>query len=259
MTGDQGPTFDGPVDEKSGDQSDGVRLTVKSRVAWLTLARPASRNALTDEVCLALDEYLGRIDRSSSIDVVVLSGDGPTFCAGGDRRVVSDLASTDPTKRRWMARRWEDMFRHLEDLEQPTVARLQGAAIGGGALLALACDLRIADSTFSLRLPEVQMGQFLMASGNARLAREVGPARARDLLLTGRSIDAATAERWGVVSRVTDEGQLDNAVAEVCETLLAVPRPVAGMVRRSIMAATISTDTSWADGVLATQPEPPSA
>ncbi len=227
-----------------------VGFAVADAVATLTIARPDSRNALTDQVCIDLIAALGAVEESQDISVVVLTGEGPVFCAGGDRNKPSRLQSDDPTERLRMARRWDTLFEGFDRLRQPTVGALRGAAIGGGAMLALACDLRVAESNLILRFPEVLMGQYLLASGTARVVSEVGPARARDLLLTGRTIDAATAERWGLVNRVVEGRELDETVDELCGVLRDIPAPVATLTRQSVRAASYSAIPGWADAHL---------
>lgn len=229
-----------------------IRLDVADRIGTLLIDRPDSRNALTDQVCIELSQALEFVERSNDIGVVVLRGAGPVFCAGGDRKEPSELQSPDRATRIRMARRWDELYDRLDRLQQPTVARLTGAAIGGGALLALACDLRVADSSVVLRFPEVAMGQYLLAAGTARIVGEAGPARARDLLLTGRSLDAATAEQWGLLNRVVDAGDLDATVDEICATLIGIRPGVASLTRQSVRAATAGRSSGWADAFLGT-------
>ncbi len=232
-----------------------IVLTVETSVARITLARPQSRNALTDQVIEELLVALERVENAPTIRVVIIEGEGPTFCAGGDTKVETQLTSVSRAERLEMAERYSRVFSRLEGLPQTTIARVRGAAIGGGALLALTCDLRVCDDSALFRFPEVPMGQYLMAAGTARLVREIGAPRARDLLLTGRPLDAQSALDWGLVTRVVDdENALDDEIAQLCQTIAAIPGDTARLTLESIRSCAPLRSSSWADDYLATLP-----
>jgi enoyl-CoA hydratase/carnithine racemase len=198
-------------------------------VRTVTLNRPERRNALGTELFAQLEGVVAATAAWGG-KVVVLEGNGPGFCAGADRKEPSSLSGS------WQAARieldrWSRCLDLLERLPQVTVASLHGAVVGGGAVLAAACDLRIAESDLQLSLPEVRLGLPLAMGGIARLAREIGLPRARELVLTGRVLDAATCLSWGLVHRVGDRSQLLPEL--LAELSAAAPAPLS-MAKHSL-------------------------
>lgn len=232
-------------------ESASIRLDVDGEVARLILSRPHSRNALTDQLCSELIAALTELRTSREVRVVVLQGDGPTFCAGGDRVVPTQLAAGDRDDRLHMAEIYSEAFARLDELPQPTIAQIRGAAIGGGALLAITCDLRVCEESSIFRLPEAAMGQYLLAAGTSRLVREIGAPRAKDFILTGRTLDAELAREWGLVTRVAPDARLDAEVDELCATLAALPAHTARLALDSVRAASARGSSGWADNYLA--------
>ena len=224
----------------------------RSEGAWTAwLDRPSKRNALDEATRTALQELVDELAERPDVRVLVLRGEGPSFCAGAD---LGDRPANPPTTwpgRRHAAGAWQRLLDDLEALPQVTVAALHGHVIGGGALLAVACDLRLGAQDLSVRIPEVALGIPLTWGGVPRLAREVGLPVARDLVLTGRTLDGAEALRCGFVQRLVDD--LDAAVDEVVAALLAQP-PGALAVARASLAA-VARDApgvagAWADADL---------
>ncbi len=233
-----------------------VQLRVDGAIAQITLARPSSRNALTDQVIRDLLAILDEVGSSTTVRAVILEGEGSTFCAGGDTKVPTRLTSPSQAERLEMAELYGRAFARLDNLPQATIARVRGPAIGGGALLAITCDLRVCDFSAVFRFPEVPMGQYLMAAGTSRLVRELGVPRTRDLLLTGRSLDATAALDWGVVTRVVEGDALDAHVDEMAAGIAAIPGNTARMTLESIRSCSSKAASSWADDYLATLPKP---
>jgi enoyl-CoA hydratase/carnithine racemase len=248
--------------------SDGrVRVEVGDGGAvWrVVLDRPAKLNALDEATRGALHAVLADVAERDEVRVVVLAGAGRAFSAGADladRPASRDRpdgaadggggaeAADGGVVARRATGRWQRLLDDLERLPQATVARLQGHVIGGGALLAAACDLRVAADDLALRIPEVALGLPLTWAGLPRLAREVGLSRTRDLVMTGRSLGAAEALDWGLVHRVAPVDGLDAAVDELVATLVAQPalalaRTVDGL--RALGRALSAPDTAWAD------------
>ena len=229
-----------------------VRVERSDGVCRLVLDRADKRNALNEDVRLGLRDALTAVADDTSVRVIVLSGAGPSFSAG------FDLADSMPKQPDWAARRhasggWQRLLGLLQSVPQVTVARLHGHAVGGAVLLAAACDLRIGDPTVRLRIPELALGIPLTWGGNQLLAREVGIARAREWVLTGRSIDATEALEAGFLQRLAPAGGLDAAVDELLAELLAMPAGPLALTRASfnaIGAAAGHPELGWADADL---------
>ncbi|MFN8193669.1 MAG: enoyl-CoA hydratase-related protein [Nocardioidaceae bacterium] len=188
-------------------------------VAVLTLDNPDQRNAMsaamTESWVAAVDELAA--DRS--VRVVVVTGAGSAFCSGGDISWITSEpdATVDHLRTRMMAfyRAWLSIRR----LEVPTIAAVNGHAIGAGLCLALACDIRYAAAGAKLGVPFVQLGMHAGMAGTYLLPNVVGPAHARDLLLTGRGVDADEALRLGLVSRVIDPEAFESEIAETARAV----------------------------------------
>jgi enoyl-CoA hydratase/carnithine racemase len=195
-------------------------LTVDGAVARLTLERPEALNALNRDVAAALEDALGRLENSREVSVVVVSGRGRAFCAGND---IAEMPALGPAEAEALSERWQRVMDRFARLPQVTIAAVHGYALGGGCMLAAAQDLRIAEAGARLGLPEVTLG-FNPSYGIARLLDIVGGAHARELLLTGRLVDAAGALRMGLVTRVVPDGTIDRAAAELAAEVARNPR-----------------------------------
>ena len=164
----------------------------------VTLARPARRNALTPAGLDRLEAAVADADQP----VVYLRGEGPAFCAGADLDVVADL---DREGAEAFAERGQRVADAIEAADGVVVAGIDGPARGGGVELALACDIRVATPGATFAEPGAKLGLFGAWGGTVRLPRVVGEGEALDLMLSGRTVDAAEARRMGLVSRVTDD------------------------------------------------------
>lgn len=199
------------------------------RVRTLTLNRPERRNALGQALFDELEVAVSETARWPG-QVVVLEGAGPGFSAG------ADLKDDVGTHEGWQStrvdlERWNRCLDELERLPQVTVASLHGAVVGGGAVLAAACDLRVASSDVAVTLPETYLGLPLAMGGLARLVREIGLPRTREAVLTRRVLDADTCLAWGLVHRVGDRAQL---VAELVADLVSSPAPAQSMAKQAL-------------------------
>jgi enoyl-CoA hydratase/carnithine racemase len=208
-----------------------VVVSDQDHVRTLTLNRPAKRNALDDPSREALLEEVRRAERDASVRAVVVTGSGPAFCAGGDIASMADrLAAAADTvaETGWRRQlRTHSLVRELHGLSKPTVAAVNGAATGLGADLALACDFIIAAESAWLAMSYVLRG--LIPDGGAVyfLPRRVGLARAKELILTGRTVDATEARSIGLVDEVVPDSELAARAMEflrpiVCNSTLAV-------------------------------------
>ncbi len=195
-------------------------LTIDGTVARLTLERPDALNALNREVASALEDALKRLERAAGVTVVIVSGRGRAFCAGND---IAEMPSLTPVEARAVSRRWQAIMDRFARLPQVTIAAVRGYALGGGCMLAVAQDLRVAEESARFGLPEVTLG-FNPSYGIGRILDVMGGGPARDLLLTGRSMDAAEALRLGLVNRVVPDSTLGAAVEELAADIARHPR-----------------------------------
>ncbi len=195
-------------------------LTIDGAVAWLTLERPEALNALNRDVAAALEDSLGQLEGARDVSAVVVSGRGRAFCAGND---ITEMPALGPAEAETLSGRWQTIMDRFARLPQVTIAAVRGHALGGGCMLAAAQDLRIAEAGAHFGLPEITLG-FNPSYGIARLLDVLGGAHARELLLTGRTIDATEALRMGLVTRVVPEGALDRAAADLAAQVARNPR-----------------------------------
>jgi enoyl-CoA hydratase/carnithine racemase len=208
----------------------GVAIAFEGPVARLTLSRPEQLNALDDGIRRSLSAVLSDLEDAPDVRVVVLRGAGRAFSAGADLRATA----YPPLEGDWSTRRhrtgtWQRLLEQFDRIPQVTVAGLHGHVIGGAALLAAACDIRIAAADTVLRIPELAIGIPLTWAGIPLLVREVGLPVARDWVMTCRTVDADELLRTGFVTRVADD--LDTAVATCVDQLLAVPPGPLAMTR----------------------------
>ena len=211
-------------------------VSLDGPVATVTLNRPEKLNALTLPMLAALEEALLTIDADAEIRVVVIKGSGAkAFSAGADVVAWSSLAPLDMW-RTW-TRTGHRVMERLESLRQPTIAALNGIAYGGGLELALACDLRLAADHVKLAAPEVGIATVPGWGMTTRLATVVGPARAKQMILTGLPIDAERAAIWGLVSEVVPAADLDAATDDLAARI-AAQAPVAVQVAKELIDAT---------------------
>jgi enoyl-CoA hydratase/carnithine racemase len=195
-------------------------LTQDGAVARLTLERPEARNALSRAMADALEGALARLARADEVRAVVVAGRGRSFCAGAD---ISEMPTLSPAEAEALAARWQRIMDAFAALPQVTIAAVQGHALGGGLMLAIAQDLRVAEVSARFGLPEVTLG-FNPGYGIARLLDIAGGAHGRDLMLTARTVDAAEAHRMGLVTRVVPDGTLDAAADEMARDVARSPR-----------------------------------
>ncbi|MBP3966203.1 enoyl-CoA hydratase-related protein [Paenibacillus lignilyticus] len=193
----------------------------RGHIGTIRLNRPESLNAINEAMLIALEEQLHHIaSETRTVRVVILEGEGRAFCAGADLKERSML--TDPLQIRQRIIRSKAVFAALERLPQPTIAKINGLAFGGGLELALCCDFRYAISSARLGLTEVSLGIIPGAGGTQRLPRLIGPAKAKELILTARRITAEQAHKLGLLTDVAEnEEQLQSRCAATAEELLA--------------------------------------
>lgn len=193
--------------------SDSILYERRDAVALITINRPATLNALDMATLAALDEAVGRAGADPEVRVVVFTGAGErAFVAGGD---IADLDSRQGLPHYLeLGERLHSVFRRIETLDKPTIAAVNGWALGGGTELLLCIDIRLAAASAKFGLPEINLGLFPGAGGSQRLIRQIPLCRAKELMFTGGRIDASEAERLGLVNRVVPDAELlDQALA----------------------------------------------
>ena len=197
-------------------------------VATIALNRPEKRNAMNRTLFEELGEATERAARDPDVRVVLVRGEGPSFCAGIDVTSFGELAGAGPTGFRGFIRMAQRPYLNLQTMPKPVVAAVQGHALGAGFQLALACDLRLVATDVSMGMLEIRFGIVPDLGGNRPLAALVGPAVAKELVWTGRTVEAAEAERLGLANRVVDpEALRKEAEALAAELASRPPLPMA--------------------------------
>jgi enoyl-CoA hydratase len=221
-----------------------IQFEIDDSIAIITLNRPEKLNALGPEMLAEFDGVLDKIEQESAVRAVLLTGSGDrSFCVGADIHAWSALTPVDMWQV-WI-RRGHRVFGHLAHLRQPVIAVLNGYTFGGGLELAMAADLRIAAAGIELALPEVGLATIPGWGGTRRLAALVGPARAKQMILTGDRVDAATAERWGLVNWVVEREDLISFALQVARRI-AANAPLAVQLAKQIIDGGSGDDTVFA-------------
>jgi enoyl-CoA hydratase len=230
-----------PMSETSAPEL--IQVSTQGRVGIVTLNRPQQLNALNNQLMDELGAALKAFDADENIGCMIITGSEKAFAAGADIRAMAKFTFTEVYKGDYITRNWET----IRSVRKPVIAAVSGFALGGGCELAMMCDIIIAADNARFGQPEIKIGIIPGAGGTQRLPRAVGKAKAMDLVLTGRMMDATEAERAGLVSRVVPLDKLmDEAVGAalmICEYSLL-----------SVMAAKESVNRAYegtlADGVM---------
>lgn len=214
-----------------------VRYGVERAVATITLARPGKRNALDEAMFRALGDAVDSARSEETARVIVVRGEGPSFCAGIDLSMLASLAgATDEDLRRFVVLA-QRPCRALTESDKPSVAVVQGSAVGAGFQLALACDLRVATPRARFAMPEGRFGLIPDLGGVHRLALLIGIGRAKDLTWTGRGVDAGEALRIGLVDRLALSEDPASELEELLEELMAFSPTAQRLTKRLIEGA----------------------
>lgn len=203
------------------------------KVALIRLNRPKALNALNERMMNELGEALAKFDADAGIGCIVLTGSEKAFAAGADIAAMADYTYPDTYKDNYITRNWE----HILRVRKPVIGAIAGYALGGGCELAMMCDFLIAADSAKFGQPEIKVGVTPGAGGTQRLPRAIGKAKAMDLLLTARTIDAAEAERTGLVSRVVAADKLIEEALAAATIIAAMPTSVAIMVKDAVNQA----------------------
>ena len=220
---------------------------VDGRRGTLTLDRPDQLNPLSSHTLREIAAAARWFDTHPDLRVVVVTGRGRAFSAGADVSSFGERADIDP---RDDADAGKSMADAMERMRAVTVARINGACVGGGLVLAAACDLRVAVDTAYMSIPEVDLGIPLAWGGIPRLVREIGPALTKELVMTCRPFTPAEAKAAGFLNRVVSADRLDDEVDELVATLLDKPRHPIQSTKAGVNAVTesmVGTGRSWND------------
>jgi enoyl-CoA hydratase len=221
-----------------------IRFEAADAIGVLTIDRPKSLNALNPETLREILRRLRDVRREATLRAMIVTGAGErAFVAGAD---IAEMSTMSVIAAKEMARLGQRVTSALEDLPFPVIAAVNGFALGGGMELAMACDLVIASEKARFGQPEINLGTMPGAGGTQRLPRFIGKAKAMDLCLTGRMMDATEAERAGLVSRIVPADKLMEEAVAVAEKIGQLSRPISMMVKESVNRA---FETTLAEGV----------
>lgn len=220
-----------------------IQISAVDGVGTVTLNRPKQLNALNDALMNELGHALLAFDADESIGCIVITGSTKAFAAGADIGAMASWSYMDVYKSEYITRNWETIRR----IRKPVIAAVAGYALGGGCELAMMCDIVMAADTAKFGQPEVKLGVLPGAGGTQRLPRAVGKAKAMDLCLTARFMDAVEAERAGLVSRIVAADQLLSEAQAVGVQIAAMSQPIAMMIKESVNRA---YEVSLSEGIL---------
>ena len=218
-----------------------ILVEKRGRVGLITLNRPQALNALNGKLISELNTALDDCEADDGTGAMVLTGSEKAFAAGADIKEMKSLAFIDVFKHDFLTP-WERLGR----TRKPVVAAVAGYALGGGCELALMCDFIIAADTARFGQPEINLGVIPGAGGTQRLTRSIGKAKAMDMCLTGRMMDAAEAERCGLVSRIVPASDLLAEALKAAETIANMSLPAAMAAKEAVNRA---FETTLAEGV----------
>ena len=214
-------------------QGSRLRLLWEDSVARIVLARPEVRNAFDDALIAELTRAFSDVAADPRTRVVLLSGEGPSFCAGADVAWMRKAGSSSREENEADAVRMARMLRAIDSCPKPVIALVHGAAIGGGVGLVAAADIAIAEEGTVFSLAEVRLG-ILPSVISPYVLRAIGPRQARDLFLTGDRFDAREAHRIGLVHSVVPQGELESAGMKKIASLLSSGPEAVGVAKRLI-------------------------
>ena len=219
-----------------------ILIETVGRVGVITLNRPQQLNALNDALMDALGQALLGFDADEGIGAIIVTGSAKAFAAGADIAAMADWTYMDVYRSEFITRNWETIRR----VRKPVIAAVAGFAMGGGCELALACDIVVAADNAKFALPEIKLAMMPGAGGTQRLPRVVGKAKAMDMCLSARTLDAADADRYGLVSRVVPVERLYDEALALATTVAGFSLPALMAIKESVNRA---YEGSLAEGI----------
>ncbi|CAN5201678.1 enoyl-CoA hydratase [soil metagenome] len=223
-------------------QYENILVETQGKVGLIRLNRPKALNALNDQLMDELGAAMLAFDADGEIGCIVITGSEKAFAAGADIGVMAGLTYMDAFKGDFITRNWEQIRR----VRKPVIAAVAGFALGGGCELAMMCDFIIAAENAKFGQPEVKLGIIPGAGGTQRMPRAVSKSKAMDLCLTARMMDAAEAERSGLVSRVVPNDKLIEEALAAATTIAGMSLPIVMMIKESVNRA---YETTLSEGV----------
>ncbi len=220
-----------------------ILTTRNGRVGVITLNRPAQLNALNDDLMDALGQALLGLDADPDIGAIVITGSDKAFAAGADIAVMADWSYMDVYQSGFITRNWET----IRQVRKPVIAAVAGYAMGGGCELALACDIVIAAESAQFALPEIKLAMLPGAGGTQRLPRAIGKAKAMDMCLSARMLNAQEADRYGMVSRVVPDADLQASAMKLATQIAGYSLPALMAIKESLNRA---FEGSLSEGIL---------
>ena len=221
-----------------------ILVETHGRVGLIRLNRPAALNALCDQLMDELGTQLAAFEADAAIGAVVLTGSEKAFAAGADIKEMKDRSYPAILEDDWIGKRWERVLL----MRKPTIAAVAGYALGGGCELAMMCDIIVAAETAKFGQPEINLGVIPGAGGTQRLTRAIGKAKAMDMILTGRMMDAAEAERCNLVSRIFPADALVAEAIKIAERIAALSPVATALAKQAVNRA---FETTLTEGVRA--------
>ncbi len=220
-----------------------IQVETHGKVGLIRLHRPAALNALNDQLMDELGDALQKFDADADIGCIVLTGSEKAFAAGADIAAIVDQTYIEAYKSNFITRNWE----HIRHVRKPVIGAVAGFALGGGCELAMMCDFIIAADNAKFGQPEIKLGVVPGAGGTQRLPRAVSKAKAMDMCLTARMMDAEEAERAGLVSRVVPLDKLMTEALEAATIIASMSLPTVMMIKDAVDRA---YETTLSEGVL---------
>ena len=220
-----------------------ILVSTEGRVGLVQLNRPAQFNALNDALMDALGAALLAFDADPGVGAIVITGSDKAFAAGADIAAMADWSYMDVYQGAFITRNWET----IRQVRKPVLAAVAGFAMGGGCELALACDIIVAAESAKFALPEIKLAMLPGAGGTQRLPRAVGKAKAMDMCLSARMLDAQEADRYGLVSRVVPDAELLDRTLALAAQIASFSQPALMAIKESVNRA---YESSLSEGVL---------
>jgi enoyl-CoA hydratase len=210
-----------------------IKAETRGKVGLVTLDRPSALNALCDQLTTELGQALKAFDADPAVGAIVITGSEKAFAAGADIKEMKDRTYPAVHFEDFIGNKWETVL----TIKKPVIAAVAGFALGGGCELAMMCDIIIAAENAKFGQPEIKLGIIPGAGGSQRLTRAVGKSKAMDMILTGRMMDAAEAERSNLVTRVVPVESLVEEALKMGEAIAAFSQPSVAMAKEAVNAA----------------------
>jgi enoyl-CoA hydratase len=195
--------------------NENIKIEKEKDITTIILNRPLVRNILDSEILIEMENHLTKSENDEKTRVLIITGNN-NFCAGAN---IKELMEKHPVEAETFSRLGHKVFDQIENMGKPVIAAINGYALGGGCELALSCDIRIAAKSAKIGQPEINLGLIPGFGGTQRLPRLVGIGRAKELIMTGRIIDAGEAEAIGLVNKVVKDGELMEKAKEMAQVL----------------------------------------